>query len=328
MAASSCWSWTWITRCSTPRAPPKCAAPATRLPAALLSAGPVRVLEEDTPAGLSSGRVLRRPPGGTRSRCAAGGRGGARAAGGAAGGGGGVRRAGQPAPPAAPQPVDQAAAGRARVPGGRARAFRAAHLHARRGLVCARHGRPARPGRPPICRAHPLAGAPRRLLQMSRLHCMRACKDTRCPCCPAHAQRVAARHPAASPRFCAHPGASRGRPVWAALAGVTEWGRRSQADSRQRHVKDLGVVLGAEAAVIIVDDTAGVWPQHAANLLTVWPRSRTPCACPWHETPCRQRGSLLPSSPHSAKLGTITCPCSDAAEAVSATRHASEPRRG
>jgi len=119
-----------------------------------------------------------------------------------------------------------------------------------------------------------------------------------------------------------------GQTGWPALAGVTEWGRRPQADSRQRHVKDLGVVLGAEAAVIIVDDTAGVWPQHAANLLTVWPRSRTPCACPWHETPCRQRGSLLPSSPHSAKLGTITCPCSDAAEAVSATRHASEPRRG
>ncbi|KAK9835002.1 hypothetical protein WJX81_003388 [Elliptochloris bilobata] len=43
----------------------------------------------------------------------------------------------------------------------------------------------------------------------------------------------------------------------------------SQADSQQQHVKDLGVVLGAEAAAVIVDDTAAVWPQHAANLLLV-----------------------------------------------------------
>ena len=44
-----------------------------------------------------------------------------------------------------------------------------------------------------------------------------------------------------------------------------------QADSQQQHVKDLGVVLGAEAAAIIVDDTAAVWPQHAANLLLARP---------------------------------------------------------
>jgi len=72
------------------------------------------------------------------------------------------------------------------------------------------------------------------------------------------------------------------------LAGIAERGRRPQADSRQRHVKDLGVVLGAEAAVIIVDDTAAVWPQHAANLLTARPRSRAPCACLWRKRPCRQ----------------------------------------
>ena len=38
-------------------------------------------------------------------------------------------------------------------------------------------------------------------------------------------------------------------------------------DSTQQHVKSLDVVLGAETAVLIVDDTAAVWPLHAANLL-------------------------------------------------------------
>lgn len=58
-----------------------------------------------------------------------------------------------------------------------------------------------------------------------------------------------------------------------------------QADSLQQHVKDLGVVLGAEAAAIIVDDTAAVWPQHAANLLLARPCRRLPgvlcCARCW-----------------------------------------------
>ncbi len=43
----------------------------------------------------------------------------------------------------------------------------------------------------------------------------------------------------------------------------------SQGDSTQRWVKDLDVMLGAESAVLILDDTEGVWPRHAANLVHV-----------------------------------------------------------
>lgn len=42
-----------------------------------------------------------------------------------------------------------------------------------------------------------------------------------------------------------------------------------QRDSTQKHVKNLDVVLGADTAVLILDDTEGVWPQHAANLIQV-----------------------------------------------------------
>lgn len=42
-----------------------------------------------------------------------------------------------------------------------------------------------------------------------------------------------------------------------------------QGDSTQRLVKDLDVMLGAESAVLILDDTQGVWPRHAPNLLLV-----------------------------------------------------------
>ena len=42
-----------------------------------------------------------------------------------------------------------------------------------------------------------------------------------------------------------------------------------QGDSTLRHVKDLDVVLGAETAVLILDDTSGVWPLHQRNLLQV-----------------------------------------------------------
>ena len=45
-----------------------------------------------------------------------------------------------------------------------------------------------------------------------------------------------------------------------------------QGDSTQRWVKDLDVMLGAESAVLILDDTEGVWPRHAANLLQVRPQ--------------------------------------------------------
>lgn len=43
----------------------------------------------------------------------------------------------------------------------------------------------------------------------------------------------------------------------------------SGRDSTQRHVKSLDVVLGADTAVLILDDTEGVWPGHAANLIQV-----------------------------------------------------------
>lgn len=34
-------------------------------------------------------------------------------------------------------------------------------------------------------------------------------------------------------------------------------------------MKSLDVVLGADTAVLILDDTEGVWPGHAANLIQV-----------------------------------------------------------
>lgn len=42
-----------------------------------------------------------------------------------------------------------------------------------------------------------------------------------------------------------------------------------QRDSTQKHVKSLDVVLGADTAVLILDDTEGVWPGHTANLLHI-----------------------------------------------------------
>ncbi|KAL3700575.1 hypothetical protein R1sor_018597 [Riccia sorocarpa] len=41
----------------------------------------------------------------------------------------------------------------------------------------------------------------------------------------------------------------------------------SQGDSTRRNTKDLDVVLGAESAVVILDDTEGVWPKHRPNLM-------------------------------------------------------------
>ncbi|MCL7042699.1 hypothetical protein MKW94_024362 [Papaver nudicaule] len=41
----------------------------------------------------------------------------------------------------------------------------------------------------------------------------------------------------------------------------------SQADCTQKHQKGLDVVLGAESAVIILDDTEYVWRQHKENLI-------------------------------------------------------------
>ncbi|CAM6112440.1 unnamed protein product [Calypogeia fissa] len=41
----------------------------------------------------------------------------------------------------------------------------------------------------------------------------------------------------------------------------------SQGDSTRSTMKDLDVVLGAESAVVILDDTEGVWPKHRAKLV-------------------------------------------------------------
>lgn len=41
----------------------------------------------------------------------------------------------------------------------------------------------------------------------------------------------------------------------------------SQNDSTCRTAKDLDIMLGAESAVIILDDTEGIWPRHKANLI-------------------------------------------------------------
>eukprot|EP00249_Psilotum_nudum_P013762 c24495_g1_i1 orf=821-2596(-) len=41
----------------------------------------------------------------------------------------------------------------------------------------------------------------------------------------------------------------------------------SQGDSTNRSIKDLDIMLGADSAVVILDDTEGVWPSHKANLV-------------------------------------------------------------
>ncbi|KAK1317816.1 RNA polymerase II C-terminal domain phosphatase-like 4 [Acorus calamus] len=41
----------------------------------------------------------------------------------------------------------------------------------------------------------------------------------------------------------------------------------SQADCTERHKKGLDVVLGAESAVVVLDDTEGVWAKHNDNLI-------------------------------------------------------------
>jgi RNA polymerase II C-terminal domain phosphatase-like 3/4 len=43
----------------------------------------------------------------------------------------------------------------------------------------------------------------------------------------------------------------------------------SSGDSTQRWVKDLDVVLGSDEAVLILDDTPGVWPAHKGNLIQI-----------------------------------------------------------
>jgi RNA polymerase II C-terminal domain phosphatase-like 3/4 len=52
-------------------------------------------------------------------------------------------------------------------------------------------------------------------------------------------------------------------------------------DSRTSGLKDLDVVLGAASAVLILDDTPGVWRRHADNVIT---------AERYHFFPCSPRG--------------------------------------
>lgn len=42
-----------------------------------------------------------------------------------------------------------------------------------------------------------------------------------------------------------------------------------QGDSTRKHVKNLDIMLGAPRAVVIIDDTEGVWPEHRDNLILV-----------------------------------------------------------
>jgi RNA polymerase II C-terminal domain phosphatase-like 3/4 len=40
----------------------------------------------------------------------------------------------------------------------------------------------------------------------------------------------------------------------------------ANSDSTNAHTKDLDIVLGAEPAVLVVDDTDRVWPHNLVNL--------------------------------------------------------------
>jgi RNA polymerase II C-terminal domain phosphatase-like 3/4 len=64
--------------------------------------------------------------------------------------------------------------------------------------------------------------------------------------------------------------------------GLLRRGRLIAApDSRTSGLKDLDVVLGAASAVLILDDTPGVWRRHADNVIT---------AERYHFFPCSPRG--------------------------------------
>jgi len=43
----------------------------------------------------------------------------------------------------------------------------------------------------------------------------------------------------------------------------------SSSDAGPRMMKDIDVLLGAEELVLILDDTAGVWPKHRDNLVLI-----------------------------------------------------------
>ncbi|XP_002965594.2 RNA polymerase II C-terminal domain phosphatase-like 4 [Selaginella moellendorffii] len=62
----------------------------------------------------------------------------------------------------------------------------------------------------------------------------------------------------------------------------------SQRDSTCRQTKDLDIVLGADSAVLILDDTEAVWPKHRANLI-VMERYH------FFQSSCRQFGLENPS---------------------------------
>ncbi|XP_024385583.1 RNA polymerase II C-terminal domain phosphatase-like 4 [Physcomitrium patens] len=77
----------------------------------------------------------------------------------------------------------------------------------------------------------------------------------------------------------------------------------SQTDSTKRHTKDLDVVLGAESAVVILDDTEAVWPNHRSNLILMERyhfftsschqfRVRAPSLAQMHRDECEIDGTL------------------------------------
>jgi TFIIF-interacting CTD phosphatase-like protein len=50
-------------------------------------------------------------------------------------------------------------------------------------------------------------------------------------------------------------------------------------DSTATHTKDLDVILGSERTTLVIDDSAAVWPQHAAQLLIPRRWLHGPCYC-------------------------------------------------
>ena len=75
--------------------------------------------------------------------------------------------------------------------------------------------------------------------------------------------------PAPAHRGLLHPALDRCCCCAAPLPSLSPSSRVHQGDSTQRWVKDLDVVLGNEAAALVMDDTEGVWPRHRDNLLAV-----------------------------------------------------------
>ncbi|GAB4852999.1 RNA polymerase II C-terminal domain phosphatase-like 4 [Ancistrocladus abbreviatus] len=66
----------------------------------------------------------------------------------------------------------------------------------------------------------------------------------------------------------------------------------SQADCTQRHQKGLDVVLGLESAVLILDDTEGVWQKHKDNLILMERYHFFSSSCRQFEFSCKSLSEL------------------------------------